>query len=170
MPVAALQTWLRVQALVWLPVLLVFGVRGASAPWGGWPQAWIAAMSVSFASLAWILRARSLADLTTIVRTAGLLVVVGFGTGQVGLRPAFVLAAWWLRIPAHEPKPVNGDNRRGRRVCAAVMIALLVALCPATEPALRDGVTTIAVLLLAWSFCGDARFLLAHRKGARARA
>ncbi|HEU4419671.1 MAG TPA: hypothetical protein VFT55_12090, partial [Planctomycetota bacterium] len=76
--------------------------------------------------------------------------------------------AWWLGIPAHEPKPVNGDNRRGRAVCAAVMIALLIALCPATGPVLRDVVTGIAVLLLAWSFLADARFLLAHRARARA--
>ncbi|HZN37404.1 MAG TPA: CDP-alcohol phosphatidyltransferase family protein [Planctomycetota bacterium] len=231
MPVAALQTWLRVQASVWLPVLVVLGVCGAAGPAAGWRLALLAGIAVSFASLAWILRAGSLADLVTMVRVGGLLVVVGAGAGQLGvavwtaavavvlldlvdgalarrfggspggavldmeadqlttlglavvvlsiggkahvlllpaMRPAFVLAAWWLRIPAHEPKPVNGDNRRGRRVCAAVMIALLIALCPATGPAVRDVVTAIAVLLLAWSFLGDARFLLAHRARARA--
>jgi phosphatidylglycerophosphate synthase len=233
MPVAALQTWLRVQASVWLPVLVVFGVCGAPRLASGWLQALLAGIAVSLASLAWILRAGSLADLVTMVRVALLLVVIGAGVGQVefltwaaavgvvlldlvdgalarrfggspggavldmeadqlttlglatlvlsiggkahvlllpAMRPAFVLAAWWLRIPAHEPKPVNGDNRRGRRVCAAVMIALLIALCPATAPVVRDVVTAIAVLLLAWSFLGDARFLLAHRNGARARA
>ena len=233
MPVAALQTWLRVQASVWLPVLVVFGVCGAPGPGPGWPQALPAGIAVSFASLAWILRGWSVADLVTMVRVALLLVVIGVGAGRIGfavwavavgvvlldlvdgalarrfggspggavldmeadqlttlglaalvlsiggkahvlllpaMRPAFVLAAWWLRIPAHEPKPVNGDNRRGRAVCAAVMIALLIALCPATGPALRDVVTAISVLLLAWSFLGDARFLLAQRNGARARA
>ncbi|HEX6813770.1 MAG TPA: CDP-alcohol phosphatidyltransferase family protein [Planctomycetota bacterium] len=237
MPEAALQTWLRVQALVWLPVLLLLGLRGSAPAEVGWPpiwiQAWVLAMLLSLASLAWILRSRSLADLVTIVRVAGLLAVVAFGAGQLGylgwlgaiavvlldlvdgalarrfggspggavldmeadqlttlglaalvlslggmahvlllpaMRPAFVLAAWWLRIPAHDPKPVNGDNRRGRRICAAVMTALLVAACPATGPALRDAVTAIAVLLLVWSFSADARFLLAHRRGARARA
>lgn len=231
MPVAALQTWLRVQASVWLPVLVVLGVCGADGPVPGWAHALLAGIAVSFASLAWILRAGNLADLATMARVALLLVVIGCGAGQIGfaawaaavavvlldlvdgalarrfggspggavldmeadqlttlglaalvlsiggkahvlllpaMRPAFVLAAWWLRIPAHEPKPVNGDNRRGRAVCAAVMIALLIALCPATGPALRDVVTAISVLLLAWSFLGDARFLLAHRARARA--
>jgi len=231
MPVAALQTWLRVQASVWLPVLAVLGVCGAAGPYPSWPQALLAGIAVSFASLAWILRGWSVADLVTMARVALLLVVIGAGAGQIGflvwaaavavvlldlvdgalarrfgaspggavfdmeadqlttlglaalvlsiggkahvlllpaMRPAFVLAAWWLRIPAHEPKPVNGDNRRGRRVCAAVMIALLIALCPATGPVVRDVVTAIAVLLLAWSFLGDARFLLAQRARARA--
>jgi phosphatidylglycerophosphate synthase len=231
MPVAALQTWLRVQASVWLPALVVLGACGAAGLAAGWPQALLGGIAASFASLAWILRARSLADLVTIVRVAGLLVVIAAGADQLGIwvwaaavavvlldlvdgvlarrfggspggavldmeadqlttlglavlvlsiggkphvlllpamRPAFVLAAWWLRIPAHDPKPVNGDNRRGRRVCAAVMIALLVALCPATAPVVRDAVTAVAVLLLAWSFLGDARFLLAHRARARA--
>jgi phosphatidylglycerophosphate synthase len=233
MPVAALQTWLRVQASVWLPVLVVYGVCGSPGPGPGWPQALLAGIAVSFASLAWILRGWSVADLVTMVRVVLLLVVIGAGAGQLGfliwatavgvvlldlvdgalarrfgaspggavldmeadqlttlglavlvvsiggkahvlllpaMRPTFVLAAWWLRIPAHEPKPVNGDNRRGRRVCAAVMIALLIALCPATGPVVRDVVTAIAGLLLAWSFLGDARFLLAQRNGARARA
>ena len=231
MPVAALLTWLRVQASVWLPALVVLGVCGAAGPVPGWPCVLLAGIAVSFASLAWILRAGSVADLVTMARVALLLVVIGFGAGQIGfvvwasavtvvlldlvdgalarrfgaspggavldmeadqlttlglaalvfgiggkawvlllpaMRPAFVLAAWWLRIPAHEPKPVNGDNRRGRAVCAAVMIALLIALCPATGPVVRDVVTGIAVLLLAWSFLGDARFLLAHRARARA--
>jgi phosphatidylglycerophosphate synthase len=113
------------------------------------------------------------ADQLTTLGLAALVLSIG-GKAHVlllpAMRPAFVLAAWWLRIPAHEPKPVNGDNRRGRRVSAAVMIALLIALCPATGPVVRDVVTAIAVLLLAWSFLGDARFLLAHRNGARARA
>ena len=111
------------------------------------------------------------ADQLTTLGLAALVVSIG-GKAHVlllpAMRPAFVLAAWWLRIPAHDPKPVNGDNRRGRRVCAAVMTALLIALCPATGPVLRDVVTGIAVLLLAWSFLGDARFLLAHRARARA--
>ncbi|HEU4420083.1 MAG TPA: CDP-alcohol phosphatidyltransferase family protein [Planctomycetota bacterium] len=231
MPVAALQTWLRVQAAVWLPALVVLGVCGAAGPVPGWAHALLAGIAVSFASLAWILRAGNLADLVTMARVALLLVVIGLGAGQPGfavwtaavavvlldlvdgalarrfgaspggavldmeadqlatlglaalvfsiggkawvlllpaMRPAFVLAAWWLGIPAHEPKPVNGDNRRGRAVCAAVMIALLIALCPATGPFVRDVVTGIAVLLLAWSFLADARFLLAHRARARA--
>ncbi|MBL8751010.1 MAG: CDP-alcohol phosphatidyltransferase family protein [Planctomycetes bacterium] len=87
-----------------------------------------------------------------------------------GLRYAFVLAMWWLSIPAHDPKPVNGDNRRGRRVCATVMIALLAATFPGAPPVVRDGATLAASVLLAWSFSGDARHLLARRRAAGVRA
>lgn len=86
------------------------------------------------------------------------------------MRPLFVLAAWLLGLPAHDPKPVGGDNRRGRRICAAVVTALLLALVPGLPPWLGHGATAFAVLLLAWSFAGDARFLLARRGAAKARA
>ena len=79
------------------------------------------------------------------------------------MRWAFVLASWWLGIPAHEPKPVEGDNRRGRLVCAAVMVALLLALAPGVPRMAGDVATAVAVLLLGWSFSGDARHLLARR-------
>src|SRR4030095_3221584 len=84
MPVAALQTWCRVQASVWLPVLVVLGVCGAAGPYPSWPQALLAGIAVSFASLAWILRGWSLADLVTMARVAGLLIVIGAGAGQIG--------------------------------------------------------------------------------------
>ena len=38
MPVAALQTWLRVQAAVWLPALVVLGVCGANDPYPDQPD------------------------------------------------------------------------------------------------------------------------------------
>ena len=84
MPVAALQTWLRVQAAVWLPALVVLGVCGATGPVPGWPHVLLAGIAVSFASLAWILRAGSVADLVTMARVALLLVVIGLGAGKVG--------------------------------------------------------------------------------------
>jgi phosphatidylglycerophosphate synthase len=77
------------------------------------------------------------------------------------LRYAFVVLAWLLRIPAHDPKPVNGDNRRGRLVCACVFAALLTAAAPPVAPALGNGIVAVAVVLLAWSFAADARHL--HR-------
>jgi phosphatidylglycerophosphate synthase len=100
----------------------------------------------------------------------GLAVLVVAGGGGVhvlllpALRYAFVLAAWCTNVPAHEPKPVHGDNRRGRRVCAAVLVALLVAAWAGTPRGLADAVVAAAVALLAWSFAGDAKFLLAHRQ------
>jgi hypothetical protein len=65
---------------------------------------------------------------------------------------------------------VHGDNRRGRRVCAAVMTALLLAIWPPLPPLAGDTLTAAAVVLLAWSFAGDARFLWAHRRAAKGRA
>ncbi|MBX3463686.1 MAG: CDP-alcohol phosphatidyltransferase family protein [Planctomycetes bacterium] len=86
------------------------------------------------------------------------------------LRCLFVLAMWWAGAPAHDPKPVHGDNRRGRRVCASVMVVLLLAIWPPMPVLVGDALTAGAVLLLAWSFAGDATFLLAHRRSARGKA
>jgi len=107
------------------------------------------------------------ADQFVVFGLAAAIVVAGGGPHALllpAMRWTFVLAAWWLRVPAHEPKPVAGDNRRGRRICAAVLVALLLALLPGLPPVLADAATAIAVLLLAWSFSGDARHLLAHRR------
>lgn len=112
------------------------------------------------------------ADQLTVMALAVLVSAKGGGAHVLvlpALRHVFVLAMWWVGVPAHDPKPVNSDNRRGRLVCAAVMTALLVALWPGLDGPLRDLVTLVAVLLLAWSFAGDARFLLAQRRLAKAR-
>lgn len=94
--------------------------------------------------------------------------VVSIGGGRwvlvlPALRWWFVLAMTVVGRPAHDPKPKNGDNRRGRRICAAVMVALLLALCPIVPRALGDTATAVAVVLLVWSFAADARWLLTRR-------
>ncbi len=107
------------------------------------------------------------ADQLVVFGLAATLVMRGGGAHVLALpalRWGFVLASWWFGIPAHEPKPVDGDNRRGRAVCAAVMIALLMALAPGVPRAAGDVVTAVAVLLLGWSFSGDARHLLGRRR------
>lgn len=107
------------------------------------------------------------ADQLVVFGLAATLVIRGGGAHVLALpalRWTFVLASWWLGIPAHEPKPVDGDNRRGRMVCAAVMVALLLALAPGVPRAAGDVVTAVAVLLLGWSFSGDARHLVARRR------
>ena len=105
------------------------------------------------------------------VATFALLVVATGGAPHVLLlplmRPTFVLAAWRFDLPATDPKPIDGDNRRGRLVCAAVMVALLLALMPGIPPWLRDLVTGCAVALLMWSFSSDWQFLLQRRRAAR---
>lgn len=232
MRVAALQVWLRVQAVVWLGAAALPVFAATDPRWGA---AWAVGMGVSFAILVALLGAgRRAADVVTILRFGMLLAVLSFGAagwdawtwtaavvvvvldlvdgaiarrfggsaegaildmeadqftvlGLAGLvvahgggahvlvlpamRYVFVLAMWWAGAPAHDPKPVNGDNRRGRRICAAVMVALLFALLPGLPALPRDLATLAAVLLLGWSFTGDAKFLLAHRRtAARSRA
>jgi phosphatidylglycerophosphate synthase len=85
------------------------------------------------------------------------------------MKYAFVAAAWWLAIPASEPKPQAGDNRRGRLVCAGVVVALLAANCPAVAPPARNVLTAVAAVALAWSFTADARWLWRHRHRGSAR-
>ncbi|MFT7534847.1 MAG: phosphatidylglycerophosphate synthase [Hyphomicrobiaceae bacterium] len=105
------------------------------------------------------------------VATFALLLVAAGGAPHVLLlpmmRPAFVLAAWRYGLPATDPKPVDGDNRRGKRVCAAVMVALLLGLMPGVAAWLRDVATGIAVLLLLWSFSSDWQFLRQQRRAAK---
>ena len=110
------------------------------------------------------------ADQLVVFGLAATLVQQGGGAHVLvlpAMRWTFVLASWWLGIPAHEPKPVDGDNRRGRLVCAAVLVALLLALAPGVPRMAGDVATAVAVLLLGWSFSGDARHLLARRSPRR---
>lgn len=85
------------------------------------------------------------------------------------LRYAYVLAAWPARIPSSDPKPRDGDNRRAKYVCAAVVVVLLLALLPLTPLFFVEVMMVAAVGLLSWSFAGDWVFLL-RRRGAEARS
>lgn len=77
------------------------------------------------------------------------------------MRYLFVLAMRLRSLPAHDPKPVSGDNTRGRTVCAIVVASLLLALCPAVPLAGANAAVALGALLLLWSFSADARHLLA---------
>lgn len=144
----------------WLAVAAVLGdlVDGAVARrLGGSPQGAVLDME---------------ADQLTVLALASMVVAGGGGSHVLvlpGLRYLFVL---WMRaasVPAHDPKPKDGDNRRGRRVCAAVLVALLFALSPSVPRAAGDVATGIAVALLLWSFGDDAKFLLGRRSAAKGR-
>lgn len=80
------------------------------------------------------------------------------------LRYAYVLASWPAGLPATDPKPQNGDNRVAKRICAAVVAALLLARTPGVPAWLRDGAVVVAVALLTWSFSSDWRFLMRGRR------
>jgi phosphatidylglycerophosphate synthase len=229
----SLQVWLRIQALVWLWVLLLLGMADAVADSPNW-HALIGFGSVlSLASLVSVLHFwPNAADLVTLGRSAAIfalvafaprplqwtgwviaalacladlldgkiarasdptdhgahldmecdqlvvfglavLVVTGGGGSHVLLLPAmrwlFVLAAWYWKIPAHEPKPVDGDNRRGRLICAAVVMLLLLALIPRLLPFVGNLATFVAVMLLGWSFREDMNYLLENRRYAARR-
>lgn len=130
----------------------------AARRWGGSPEGAVLDMET---------------DQLTVLALATMVVWAGGGVHALilpALRHAFVLAMWWAGAPAHEPKPIDGDNRRGRRVCAAVVCALLLALWPPLPRAATDAATLLAVLLLAWSFAGDTKYLLARRAVVKERA
>ena len=98
--------------------------------------------------------------------------IVARGGGEHALllpamRYAFVIVAWFKSIPADDPKPVDGDNRRGRLVCAIVVIAMLVSLAPWTPLALTDALTAASAGLLGWSFASDWQYLFARRRVGR---
>lgn len=73
-------------------------------------------------------------------------------------------------LPAHDPKPRGGDNRRARAVCAAVMAAQLAVLLPGMPPGVAVACGTVAVVALAWSFGVDLVADLGGAAAVRARA
>lgn len=67
---------------------------------------------------------------------------------------------------ANEPNP-SGNNSRARRICATVLVGLLVATLPVLghDPRsqyVRSGVGVVLALLLCSSFWGDVRHVLAR--------
>ena len=80
------------------------------------------------------------------------------------LRYGFVLLGWLLALPAHDPKPKDGDNRRARRICACTMLLLWLALVPAAAPGLRAACGGLALGLLLYSYADDLLFLLRRRE------
>ena len=52
----------------------------------------------------------------------------------------------------------------GVAILVAVVVALLLALAPATPLAYADVLTGAAVLLLCWSFASDWSYLFARRR------
>jgi len=108
------------------------------------------------------------ADQTATLGLAVLAVVpCGAGTWPLALpafRHAFVLASWHLDLPAHDPKPVAaGDNRRARRICAAVMVLQLAAIAPWLGTSGRAACLAAAVAALAYSYASDLVFLVRAR-------
>ena len=89
------------------------------------------------------------------------------------LFPAFkfvnVLGLHAIGVKATNPKPIDGDNRRGRIVCALVVIALLTTLLPGALEGWRLLAVFIVLLALAASFAADFRFLWSRYRENRMR-
>ncbi len=72
-------------------------------------------------------------------------------------RYAYVLVMSARGKPIHDPKPLDGDNRRAKTICAIVVVLQLIMLLPTASPALRTGLTTTAIALFAISYASDGK-------------
>jgi len=167
--------WVTLLRFALLLVVVVLVTTGHGIGWGIWSL--MVAVVASDLLDGWCARiwggspGGALLDMetdqfTTLVLSVIATALVGAGFWTL-LLPAFkygyVLGLLGIGIPAHDPKPRSGDNRRGRLICAGVMVLLLAALCPWASPLGARICTIVAVLALAYSFSSDARFLWQHR-------
>lgn len=81
-----------------------------------------------------------------------------------GFRLAYVLLGWLRGLPAHDPKPKAGDNRRARVICAGSMTLLLVTVAPSVPSGVRLACVAVAATALAYSFADDFVYLLRRRR------
>lgn len=87
-----------------------------------------------------------------------------FALALPAYRYGFVLLSWWRELPAHDPKPKAGDNRRARLICALCMALQLAALVPALPLGARRVGIAAAILALAYSYGDDVVYLLRRRE------
>lgn len=77
-----------------------------------------------------------------------------------GLKYGSVLVSNLLGVPFADPKPKNGDNRRGRLVCAFTFVALGSVTLSGVSSSVKTALVAAALCLLLFSFGDDLRFLL----------
>jgi phosphatidylglycerophosphate synthase len=103
--------------------------------------------------------------------------VMGIAIGIHALHPAVawvllfpalrflqVLFLKFTRLPARDPKPVDGNNTRARTVFAIVAGGLLLSLWPDLPTGLRTGLLLGCLLLLSGSFLSDQCHLWKQRR------
>lgn len=78
------------------------------------------------------------------------------------MRYAFV-AAGWLWPPLAAPLP---PSFRRKAACVGQGLLLGAALVPPVDPPASAVAALVALLMLAWSFAADVRWLIRHRAGA----
>lgn len=79
------------------------------------------------------------------------------------MRFGYVLLMWVVGCAVHDPKPLDGDNRRAKVICAVVVVLQLVFLAPFVRPDLRAVAAYVAIALLVPSYVGDVRGILRRR-------
>ena len=161
-----------------LAILLAVG-SGTGIGWGLWGA--MVLLVVSDLLDGWCARrfggsaAGAILDMETDQFVVLGLAVLAAGIAEAGVwtlllpsfKYAYVLGLRAAGIPAHDPKPRAGDNRRGRIVCATVMVLLLASLCPWFTAPAAMACSAAAVLALAFSFTSDAVYLWRQRGGVR---
>lgn len=84
------------------------------------------------------------------------------------MRYLYILYVALLGNPTYEPKPRDGDNSRGRFICALTLVMVLVCLMPGIPPVVGLVASAVATVALVYSFGSDAVFLAQRRFGLRA--
>ena len=69
-----------------------------------------------------------------------------------------------IKLPASDPKPVDGNNMRARTIFAIVAGGLLLSLLPNLSSGPRSGILLACLLLLSGSFLSDQCHLWKHRR------
>lgn len=80
-----------------------------------------------------------------------------------GFRYCYILLLRVLRVPAFDPKPQDGDNRRARLICGLMMALLFVAVTPGLDLLVATVCAGVSVALLAYSYGSDVLFVWRRR-------
>lgn len=78
-------------------------------------------------------------------------------------RYVYVLLMSMRGFAIHDPKPLDGDNRRAKTICALVVGAQLAILCPYLLPESGFWFAMLAISLIAFSYASDVVQLFARR-------
>jgi len=97
-----------------------------------------------------------------------MLAVLGMTLGGLGswlllfpfYRYGYILLLALFAIPADNPKPKEGNNFRGRVVCAVTQTALLVNLMPSLSLSVKVPLSATVLVLLTFSFVDDIFYQL----------
>ncbi len=75
------------------------------------------------------------------------------------IRYVYVLFSEAVGIPSNDPKPVRGNNTRGKTIFLVIAAILFFNLIPSVSMPIKISLTAMALILLIWSFSADFIFL-----------